>query len=189
MENSTKAFVLTGIVAAIGLVVCVGSYVSNANYGNRTEQAIKSTYEDNKNILGTCTNKILEVAQVPGMYRDDLMKVVSAEMQGRYQGEKGKLANFIQERSLNYDSSLYHRVQNEMTACSNRFESAQSKLIDQKRAYQTSLGNVWSGMWLGMAGYPKVDLDKFNIVLAEDTQQIFETGKRSPIRLRENGGQ
>lgn len=182
-KQNTGVRVLLFLLIVV-LVISGVSYIYYHNLGNRLETVIESTYNNNKNIAGTCTNQVLEVAQVPGMYRDDLIKVVEAEMTNRYGNDKTVVNKFIQERALNYDSNLYSKVQNVITACANRFEKAQKVLIDNQAIYELNRGNFYSGFWLSAAGYPKKDLSKFKLVLAESTDKEFETGKRSPIQLR-----
>lgn len=183
-KNTMKYLIIFLILVFVSIAFAFFSYISYANLGNRTEKKIIGVWENNKNISGTCTNKILEIAQVPGMYRDDLIKIVEAEMGGRYSNQKQVMANFIRERSLSYNDSMYIKVQNEIIACANQFSHAQTTLTDIKRVYTTELDNVWGGFWLELSGYPKIDLSKYKIVVAENTEREFETGKRSPLNLR-----
>lgn len=174
---------LTGVV--FGALIAFASYVSAYNFGNTNEAGIKATWENNQNILGQYTLKIGEMVQVPGMYKDDLKDVVKAEMEGRYgsDGSRGVM-QWIQERNLQIDSSMYTNVQQAIEAGRNEFQTNQTRLVDQKRIYQTELGSFWSGFWLRVAGYPKIDLEKYKPVVAGDTAQAFETGVQAPIKLR-----
>jgi hypothetical protein len=66
----------------------------------------------------------------------------------------------------------------------NEFQVAQTRLIDEKRAYVTSLETL-PGKWIyGMMGFPSVNLDKYKPVLAADTSKVFETGVQAPVKLR-----
>jgi hypothetical protein len=55
-----------------------------------------------------------------------------------------------------------------------------------RRQYQTSLNYVWSGLWLKVAGYPKIDLEKdYKPITTERAEGIFLNGKEpGPIQLR-----
>ena len=182
---------LIAVLATLGVVffvvaVLVGSYISNANYGNATEQLIKATYENNQNVLAQYGQKVAEVAQVPGMYRDDLQKVTTAAIQGRY-GEAGSKAvfQFIKEQNPSIDASMYKQIQQVIESGRNDFQNAQTTLIDQERQYNTQLGNVVSGSWLHLAGYPKIDLSKFQPITTDRASDAFHNGKESgPIQLR-----
>lgn len=178
--------VFLSAVAVMGVMALIGgiSYVKYYNLGNELETNIKTLHTNLKNISGTCENKILDMAQVPAMYRDDLGAIIKSEMEGRYSGNRGEVVSMIKERALNYDSSLYTNIQNEITACANSFKSAQTHFIDNKGVYVKELGNFWSGKFLSMAGYPKINLDEYNIVVAQETDKIFKEGKRGPLQLR-----
>ena len=58
--------VLLGIVALlIGVVtICVLSYISAYNAGNRLEANIRATYSDNQNILAQYSNAVAEAASL-----------------------------------------------------------------------------------------------------------------------------
>lgn len=179
--------VLIVLLAVILSFVAVGaaSYITAYNFGNRAEKNIAAAYEDNKNVLSQYTLKVAEAAQVPAMQRDDLTRVIQAALTARY-GEQGSKAawSWIQEQNPQINSEVYIRIQQIIEAGRTEFRVAQTRLIDLKRVYETGLGSFWRGLWLRIAGYPKVDLSKFNIVLSSDAEKAFETGKQDPLKLR-----
>ena len=185
--NKTLMIVLAVLFTVIVLpaFVLVSSYVTWANYGNRTEALIKATYSNNENILAEYGQKVAEVAQVPTMYRDDVMKVASAAIQGRY-GADGSKAMFqmLREQNPTLDSSMYRQIQQVIESGRNDFQSAQTRLIDVERQYEVERGNVWSGLWIRMAGYPKLDLTKFQPITTDRAKDAFTTGVEKPIQLR-----
>lgn len=174
-------------LASSAAVVAFGtvSYFSAYNTGNRLENAITATYENNINILSQYGNKIAEAAQIPDMQRDDLTAVVTAALTARY-GDDGAKAMFqmITEANPTIDSSVYTNLQQIIEAGRNDFQLAQTKLIDQKRVYNTALGSLWGGTWMSMAGYPKIDLEDYSIVVTSDAQESFDTGINNAIQLR-----
>ena len=178
------AVVATFIGGAVALGV--GSYVSAYNTGNRLEQNIKATHENNRNILAQYGNKIAEAAQVPAMQRDDLSAVVTAALEGRY-GENGSQAVFqwIQEQNPTIDSTVYVQLQRMIEAGRNEFTTAQTKLTDQKRVYETSLGSFWQGTWLSVAGYPRIDLAEYKIVSTIRADDAFKSGIEEPLQLKQ----
>jgi len=180
-----KMMMVIGIIAAI-VLLCVVSYTSSYNYGNKAEVQIKAEYENMENILAQYSLKVVEVAQVPGMMTDDLKEVISAGMTGRYGKDGSKAAfQFIQE---NYpgkvDASLYKKIQQVMEAGRNKFENAQTRFIDIKRAYETELGYLWKGMWMRIAGYPKINLSDYKIISSDHAKESFKTGVGKAIKLR-----
>lgn len=50
--------------------------------------------------------------------------------------------------------------------------------------YEQNLGYFWRGMWLGIAGFPKLDLDEIRIVKSEHSNESFSTGVDQGLKLR-----
>lgn len=178
------------LFAFVGLLVAIGGgfvsmYFSASNYGVAAETGLEAVWTNNQNILGQYTLKIQEMAQVPEIYKNDLKDVLQAEFSGRY-GKDGSQASmqWIKERANTFDSSMYTKIQQVMEAGRNEFQAAQTRLIDEKRAYVTELGTVPKKWFLEMAGFPKVDLNKYKPVVAGDTAKAFETGVQAPVKLR-----
>lgn len=177
-----------GLLSVIILVVIVGamSYVSANNTANAMEQQIKAQYENNKNVLAGYTQKIAEAAQVPDMMRDDLQKVVTGAIEARY-GEDGSKATmqWLKEQNPQLDPELYRKLQQIIEAGRDEFKNSQTRLIDVKRNYETSLGNFWSGMWMHIAGYPKIHLEDYKVVTTTKVEDTFNKGREDgPVQLR-----
>lgn len=172
-------------VVLLLVAVCIGSYVTNYNYGNRAEQVIKAQYNDMENILAQYSLKVTESVQLPKMKKKDFQEVVETSMRARY-GENGSQAAFqwLQE---NYPGQitddLYLNVQRTIEAGRNKFENSQTKFIDTKRVYETNLGYLWKGMWLRIAGYPKIDLDEYSIISSDHAKDAFETKVDKGLKL------
>lgn len=181
-----KTLITVAGVAFVVIGVLVGSFVSNYNYGNRAEQTIKAEYKNMENILAQYSLKVSEAAQIPGMKTDDLKAVTRDAMTGRY-GSGGSKATF-QWIKENYPGqvtdALYSKIGNIIEAGRNKFENTQTKFIDTKRAYETNLGYLWKGMWLNVAGYPKINLDDYKIISSEHAQESFKTGVDKGLKLR-----
>lgn len=184
--NKTVLVILMvlGVVLLVG-VGLIGSYISASNYGVRAESGLEATWINNQNIAGQYTLKVQEIASVPEMYKNDLKEVVTSEVTSRY-GSGGSQASmqWIKEHSVNFDSSMYTKIQQVIESGRNEFQSAQTRLIDEKREYVTSLGSIPRGWFLSMAGFPRVDLAKYKPVVASSTAQEFDTGVQKPIKLR-----
>ncbi|MNR71295.1 hypothetical protein D3C71_19100 [compost metagenome] len=174
--------VLVLLVGAVGVV----SYISAFNFGNRMEQTIKATYENNQNILTAYSQKVLEAAQVTDMARDDIIKVTREAISGRY-GAEGSKAVFqmLTEQNPQVSEKLYVKLQQLVEAGRDEFKTNQTRLIDQKTVYNTALGSFWRGTWLGVAGYPKANLDDYKVIITDGVAQTFKTGRESaPLQLR-----
>lgn len=180
--------VLGGLVGAIILaaVVAFTSYVSANNYGASVEAQLRAARDDNKNILAQYQQKVLEAAQVPDMYKNDLKEVVSAAMQGRY-GADGSKAVFqwIKENNLSFDSSVYTKITEIIQGGRKDFEIGQTRMIDIRRGYEAQQGYFWRGFWLRAAGFPKVNMDDFKPITTDNVEGAFQAGKESgPLKLR-----
>lgn len=185
-----RGITTTGIAIIVGLVavLVIGfmSYVSAKNYGNRTEENIKANYDNNENIYASGTQKVMEIAQVPGMYAADLQKIVTADIQGRY-GATGSQATmqWIKERGLSLEPSMYTKIQQVIEGFRNEFQHAQTGQITMCKEYKIAVGNFWQGMWISFAGYPKINLDTYcKPVTTEKARQTFDTKRDSGIQLR-----
>jgi Flp pilus assembly pilin Flp len=180
-----KAFLITGAVI-LGLVAFLAiSYIAAYNTANRLEAGIKAAWTNNQNVLAQYSNRVAEAAQIPAMQRDDLKEVVTAALDTRY-GDEGSRAmfQFLQEQNPQIDSTVYVQLQRLIEAGRTDFQVAQTGLIDQKRVYETALGSFWQGTMMRVAGFPRVDLDEYNVVTNERTEDAFSTGSESPIQLR-----
>ena len=184
---------IVSIALAVILVGTVAvSYVTYANYGNRSEVTIEKEYQNLQNILSQYTLKVSEAAQVPAMYRDDMKEVMTSVMTARM-GADGSKAMFqwFKEHQINLDSNLYSKIQALIEAGRNQFQNAQTRFLDVKATYVANLGYVWSGLWLSIAGYPKINVgfprgttDDYPIVKSAAATASFETGIDGGIKLR-----
>ena len=119
------------------------------------------------------------------MYKSDLVELTKAAIGGRY-GPDGSKANmqWLKEQNPNLDISVYKQIQQIIEGGRNDFQNGQSRQIDLKRQYETALGTFWQGMWLRIAGYPKVNLKDFDIVSTDRADDAFKTKKEAPLQLR-----
>ena len=185
-----KAFAIVGGIflglAVLVVGLCAVSYISANNYGATIEAQLRAERSNNQNILAGYTQKIKEAAQVPDMYVEDLTKVTNAAIQGRY-GKDGSKAVFqwLKEQNPNLDSKLYIKLQQIIESGRDEFKNGQTKMLDVKRQYETQQGYFWRGIWLRMAGFPKVNMDDFKPVIIDSVETAFAKGKEdAPIKLR-----
>lgn len=183
------ALIIVGAVSAflVGIMLTLfGSYVSAVNYGAVAEAGIKAAYTNNQNVLAQYSQKVQEVAQVPAMYADDVSRVTKEAIEGRY-GANGSKAVFqwLKEQNPKLDSAVYTKIQQVVESGRDEFKTAQTRLIDEKRVYETALNTFWRGLWLRIAGYPKINLDDYRVITTAQTDATFAAGKETaPIKLR-----
>jgi len=176
-NGSVTLWVVLGLLATMGFVGAA-SYISARNSGARSENSIKARWENMDNVLGQYSLKLKEAAKVPGLATKDLKDVMSSALSARY-GEDGSQAvfQFIKEAYPGQvDPGLYRQIQQIVEAGRNKFENEQTTLVEEKRVYQNQLDMFWSGMWLSVAGYPKIDLSKYKVISSEHSRETFESG-------------
>lgn len=179
----SKGMVIGGL-AGLVLSYCVTAYVSAFNYGNRAENIIVAEHRNMENILSQYSNQIMELVQVPEAMTSDLLEVIEAEMSGRYQGGRaGAVMSWVQERPAINNTAIYAGIQLAMTAGRNKFENAQTKFIDTKRQYETELGYLVRGFWLSTSGYPKINLDDYDIVTSSYSNNAFANGVEDGLQI------
>ena len=171
---------------AVGLVVlyCVAAFVGAYNTGNASDRRIEAEYTNLQNVLSQFSLQAAEAAQIPDMAKTDFIEVANAYMQGRY-GDDGSSASFqwIQEQNPNLSPELYLNVQKIVSTGRDRFETAQTRFIDIKRSYETRIGSLVGGFWIRTAGFPRINLDDFNIVTSGFAQDAFATGTDNGLQF------
>lgn len=184
--NDTNKMVLAAVVALFMLtIIGVSCTVSAANEMAGHEAAIEAQYNQNRNNYGNYYAKLTEAAQVPEMYRDDLMKVYGSAVEGRYGKDGAKqVVLFIQEHNPNLDPRMYLEIQHIIEAGRDKFEADQKLLLDRKRAYEVALNTFPKGGLARILGYPKKDLTKYDIITDDRTEKAFSDKKADPIKLR-----
>lgn len=174
---------VTGLLFA---AITVASIISINNDLVSQEASLEAQYKQNQNNYDNFTKKVVEIAQVPAMMRDDLEKVTKAAISGRY-GANGSKAvfQFIKEQNPTISSEVYTKIQQVIDSGRNAFEAEQKMLLDKKRLYVTDLKSFPTSFIAALLGFPKIDLSKIDIVTSDQTEKAFETKKDKPLNLRE----
>lgn len=183
-----RTLIVIALIVAIPVIFAFAAfsqYQSAYDYCNALEQSIKAQYRDNENVLAQYSNKIAESVQVPGMQRDDITKVFKEALSARYGADGSKAAmQWIQEQNPNLDTSVYKNIQAMIEAGRNEFGAGQTKLLDLKRNYETYTGSFFGGFWSRMAGFPKIDMSKYDIVSNDHASDSFKTKIEKPLQLQ-----
>ena len=174
--------VLVIILGFVGLTAA--TYVQYHDQAVQYESKLDADWKSSKLSLSNYTTKVQEIAQVPAMYKKDLQDVVEATFNGRYGNDGSKAVfQFIKEQNMPLDPTMYQKIQQVMESGRNEFKTSQDAVVDTKRSYENQLKKVWSGFWMKLAGYPKVDLDKYKIVVVGGIDEKFESGQDEVIKL------
>lgn len=188
---STTARVLIGLFAAFAMMAVmvviwvITAYISANNYAASTESAIEARWKDNQNVFSNYGQKVMEAAQVPAMYKDDLTQVMKTAITSRY-GDGGSKATFqwLKEANIPFDAKLYTNLQQIIEAGRNDFQNAQTSRLDVCRQYVGEQGKIPRGWFIRLAGYPKIDSKKCEVVSDDRTDKAFNTLKQDTIKLR-----
>lgn len=174
-----------GILAAcLGLASCA-EVVSFNNDCARMEARIETQWKQNQNNYASYFNTIKELAQVGEMYEADLEKLYATAMRGRYGTDGSKaIVSFVKEKNPTLDSKMYVKIQDAIQSGRAAFEAEQKTLLDKKNTYKEMRTTFPGSALAGVLGYPKIDLDKIDIVTNSETEEAFRTGKAGPIKLR-----
>lgn len=185
MNTTVKVLLILSCVLAVLIGIPAMSYISAYNTANQLEQAIKTNFEDNQNVLSSYTKTIGEAAQIPEIMRDDLKSLMVATLDARYGADGSKaMFQFIREQNPTLDSKVYLRLQDIIVSGRKDFEVAQRSLLSRKQVYETNLGSFWTGTWMRIAGWPKINLADYRIVTDLRTQGAFKSGTEDTIQIR-----
>ena len=180
------ALIVILVLVVATAAVALFSYVSANNYGASIEAQLNGLRDNNQNVLAQGQQKVMEAAQVPTMYKDDFKEIITADVQGRY-GKDGSKATFqwLKEHNVNVDAELYRKIQQLIESYRDEFKNSQTKMIDVRRQYEASLGFFWQGMWLRIAGFPKLNMNDFKPIITDSVEQVYKEGKEhTRLQLR-----
>jgi len=179
------------ILAIVGVLGFGAVGVGCAALGFRSdcisaEAGIKAQYKQNQNNYDNMWKKFLEASQVNQAYAADLKELYKNTMTARY-GTDGSKAMFqwIKEQNPTLDPSTYTKLQALIEAGRNGFEAEQKQLLDRKLQYERALGSTTALVFNSFFNFPRIDLDKFDIVTSSKTEKVFDTKKDDePVKLR-----
>lgn len=173
-----------GSFMALVVMVVIG-YVNFGNNANQFEIIIKAQYKQNQNNYDNGWKEVMEKAQIPDMYTNRLQELYRTAMTGRY-GQDGSKAlfQFLQEQNPTLDPEIFRQIQQSIETFRKRFEAEQKTLIAKKQTYETYLYATYAGRFYNMiGGYPRIDLDEYDIVTSEKTTEDFKSKKAEPLQL------
>ncbi len=149
----------------------------------KSEASIEAQYKQNQNNYDNMWKKFQEVAAVPAMYANDLKKLWGDAMGKRYEGDaKGApMFKWIKEHNPSLPVETYTQLQRTLEAGRNGFEADQRDLIARKQAYDVILKGNRSLFFNWYLQFPRMDLDKFDIVTSTKTDNVFKDKKDDSV--------
>lgn len=176
--------IITCAALLIGTTVA-GKLITTNNTFVDWERDIVKFDKESQNTLANYTTKIFEVTQVPKMYEKSLRNVIKDTFSGRYGADGSKATmQWIQENNIQFDSTMFTKIQTTMEAGRNEFRLSQTKKIEVCENYRAELNYVVGGFVAGLLGFPKADLDQVcTIVLNDHTNEAFKTKIDNGVKL------
>jgi hypothetical protein len=144
---------------------------------------------------------VKETAQIPDKYKEDFKQLLTSEATAKYGPEGSKATmQWFQERQINFDSSLYTKIQNIIESGRQDFRRSQDELLDKQRKVADVTQSYWGGIMarhynfpreLSGAAAPTKDLDgdgkltvlDYPIVTSARTSKAFATGQDEEISV------
>jgi hypothetical protein len=181
----TKGLIITltilGVFGFFGASFVLG-YFSFTSTANQYENGIEAQYSENQNTYDNGWKKVVEAAQITELQAAQLKGLYVDVLKGLKDSNAMLLA--LGQFNPNMDQGTHKKVQQLIEAFRNDFRERQSELIARKNEYKNYLTVNWSGRFFNMiAGYPKIDLKKFDIVTSNRTEDAFKTKRDEPLNL------
>ncbi|WP_238357981.1 hypothetical protein [Cohnella zeiphila] len=184
-RGSTKLLALgcLGFIGVVLIIVLIGAAViwGHRNTAVALDEQIKAQYLSNQSNYDNMWKRFKEMAQVTDMQADDMKKVYGDIISGRYQ-DSSLLFQMVQEQNPRMDSSLYTKLQNEVSAGRTEFDRNQKEVLDQIREYNTFIRK--HVIMNAIFRFKELDGSKY-MITSDRTSNAFETGKDDEIKLRE----
>jgi len=180
--------IVGGVFAAIALVavMLVFGFLGFQNEANRFENDIKAQYAENQNVYDNGFKKVMEVASVPTAQVAAMKDVYMGAISGTF-GPNGSQAMFqaFTAHQINIDQSTFLKVQTVIEEFRNKFEQRQSEMVDRTRSYENfRTTSTSSRIYNSLAGYPKIDMEKYGkLVTSAQTQDAFTTKQAAPLQV------
>lgn len=168
---------LLAIPAVLALALAVGLVGAN-NTAVRFENNIVASHADSQNVLGQYAPRLKEALGVTKLQASAVADVITKANETRY-GSEGSQATiqWIKEQNPYLDQSTYRRIIDLIEAGRNDFQTAQTRKIDQIRAYRTELGLFPGTLFYSFLGKPTSGFfEKYEgIVISGHADKAFKT--------------
>ncbi|MEC0230376.1 hypothetical protein [Paenibacillus alba] len=184
MRNKNSIFVI-GCLGFIGVILVIAIISAAMLWGHRNtaialDEKIKAQHVSNKSNYDNMWKRFKEMAQVTDMQADDIKKVYTDLIAGRY-NDTGALFKIVQEQNPQMNKDLYAKLQNEISAGRTEFDRNQKKIADLVREYNTHIRK--HVLMNSIFHFETMDANKF-IITSERTSDAYQTGKDDEVKLR-----
>ncbi|NOU77109.1 hypothetical protein GC098_38095 [Paenibacillus sp. LMG 31458] len=184
MKSKSGIFVI-GCLGFIGIFVLIAIISAAMIWSHRNtaialDEQIKSQHVANKSNYDNMWKRFKEMAQVTDMQADDIKKVYTDLIAGRY-NDTQVLFKIVQEQNPQMSKDVYNKLQNEISAGRTEFDRNQKKIADLVREYNTHIRKhiVMNAIF----HFQTMDAEKF-IITSDRTTDAYQTGKDNEVKLR-----
>lgn len=153
----TKRLLLIGGASLVVLVLAFWvTSISWYNEAIKLENTMKAQWKQNQNSYDAFWKTVKETAQIPDKYKEDFKEVLVGETEAKF-GEGGSSAMFqwFQDRNINFDASLYKKIQDVIESGRADFKREQQTLADKQRRYADHLESYMGGFFAGWHDFPR----------------------------------
>lgn len=183
MNKNTIIAIGASVILGIATIMMWSSY---HNQAVAHENNIELLSKKSESHLSNYSMKILEMVQISDKYKDGLLEIVKASISGRYGDDGNKaLTSFINENNVTLDNNLYLNVQNAIRVGREEFQIHQERQMEECRKYKNDLGRFFSGKFMAMQGFPRIDLKHYCEVVSDaKTKRTFDTKEQEALQLK-----
>lgn len=178
--------VLIGCAGVFAFLLLTAIISFSAIWTHRNEvvaldEGIKSQHVSNKSNYDNMWKSFKEMAQITDMQTDDIKKVYTDIITGRYQKDENVLMKMVQENNPQLDTKVYTKLQNQIASSRKEFDNNQKNIADKVREYNTAVRKYV--IMNIIFRFEELDANKF-VVTSERTEKTFETGKDNEINIK-----
>lgn len=181
MKGSTVAIGLLGAILISG-GFCISQYVSYHDKAVNFEANIQKLQKNSESVLSNGTMTILDKSKVSDKYADQFKEALKLSIGSRNAGNQNLIFKAIHEQNPTLSPDIYKDLSASISGMRADFTVTQQRIMDTCAAYESARNKVWSGFWMRVSGYPRIDVNAAcKIVSDTKTQKAFETGTQSQI--------
>lgn len=201
MSNSSKVLLISGAVLLVFIIAAISSISSWYDGAVRMENSTVAQWKSNQNTYDAMWKTIKEIAQVPDKYKEDFKQLLVAETSAKYGAEGSKATmQWLQDRQINFDASMYRKVQDVIESGRQDFKRSQNELLDKQRKVADYTQSFWGSTMSGFFHFPrelkgdtappkdadgdgKLTVLDYPIVTSARTQKAFATGQDEEVSV------
>lgn len=201
MTTNIKALLIAGAAFAVIVITIFMSMVGWYDSATKLENSTSAQWRNNQNTYDAFWKTVKETAQVPDKYKEDFKQLLVSETAAKYGPEGSKATmQWFQDRQINFDASMYRKVQDIIESGRADFKRSQTELLDKQRKVQDMTQSYWGGVMAKHYDFPremkgdfappkdsdsdgKLTVLDYPIVTSARTQKAFQTGQDEEVNV------